>query len=212
MAQVRTYNLIIADDHPVVRLGLKATLTRDKRLRVVAEAADGKEVLRAMKTSRKIDVALIDLAMPRPDGFELCSQLRKDFPETRVILMSATGGREIVDKVKKVGADGFISKDEIAESIIKAVKAVTRGEKYFSMIKPRPVPAVVAGPDLTDLLTGREKDILRLIAKGFKNKEIAAELDLSIRTVEFHRANIKTKLQSGNTMELVKTAILQNLV
>ncbi|MBE7440194.1 MAG: response regulator transcription factor [Spirochaetales bacterium] len=212
MAQVRTFNLIIADDHPIVRFGLKAALTRDSRMRVVAEAGDGREVIRAMSLNKNIDVALVDLAMPRLDGFEVCRQLRSEYPQTRVILMSATGGRETVEKAKKVGAHGFISKQEISESIIRAVKTVTRGQKYFSSSKPRAVTPVVTGPDLAELLTDREKDILRLISKGFKNKEIAAELELSIRTVEFHRANIKGKLQSGNTMELVKTAIQQNLV
>jgi DNA-binding NarL/FixJ family response regulator len=150
--------------------------------------------------------------MPRLNGLEALAELKQKFPALKTIVVSALSDEATLNAVKEQGAFGFIAKSDLTDNILPAIKAALAGKKYFSNHNVQEIKPVLPGPDLEELLTPREKEILFHIARGSKNKEIADSLKISVRTVEFHRANLMSKFKTGNTMELIKAAIQQNLV
>lgn len=209
----RKIRLLLVDDHTVVRQGLRLILSQHEDLEVVGEAANGEEAVQHALRLRP-DVAVIDIAMPRVNGVEATRLLRQNCPECNILILSMHKDAAYVRETLRVGAKGYLLKDTIASDLVKAVRAAASGEGYIS---PAVSATVLADyqrhvTDPLDSVTPRERQILQLLAEGRISKEIAAELDISIYTVDAHRGRIMRKLQLRSIGELVRFAIQRGLV
>ncbi|WP_432698581.1 response regulator transcription factor [Marinobacterium sp. YM272] len=208
-------NVILVDDHPLVVDGIRARLEDEPGIRVVGDAANGLEAVEAAM-ALKPDVVMMDVSMPVMNGFEATKKLRECCPDLRVLILSMHDNREYILQLIQSGASGYILKDVSAEEMVKAIETVHHGGTYFSSGASQTLfarfdePAAPVGEG--SVLTPREITVLRLLAGGQNNKEIARELDISVRTVETHRQNIKSKLNIQTAAGLVKYAIEHNLV
>jgi DNA-binding NarL/FixJ family response regulator len=213
MTRVR---VALADDHTLVRAGIRALLEADGRVEVVAESGDGREALELVLEHRP-DVALIDLGMPGLNGLELARRLTQQLPRTRVIVLSMHAEPSYVRQALKAGVAGYLVKGAAVSELPLAIDSVMRGETYLS---PRISHSVVqellrdgAGePDPLEGLTGRQREILQLVAEGRSTKEIASTLGLSVKTVETHRSRIMDRLGIRDVAGLVRLAIRTGLV
>lgn len=205
--------VLIADDHALVRQGLARVLEAAPDLDVVAEASDGLEALdRAIGTH--IDLAILDVSMPKLTGIQVAVELRKRSPETRVLMLSMYDSEQFLFEALRAGASGYVLKAEADDNIIDACRAVLRGESY---LYPSVVTALVRdhverGADAFDVLTPRELQVVKLIAEARSSKEIATELVISVKTVERHRQNILDKLGMRDRVELTRYAIRRGLI
>ena len=190
--------ILIADDHAILRAGLKALIEQQPDLRVVAEAADGREAI-AQCQRHNPEVVIMDLAMPGLNGIEAIRQLKAP-----VVVLSMHSDESYVLRALKAGARGYVLKEAAESELIAALRAVASGEQYFS---PRIQLTARQPKDSYDLLTAREREILQLIGEGLANKEIAARLFLSVHTVETHRSNVLEKLDLHSTPDLILYAI-----
>ena len=210
-----TIRVLIADDHPVVRQGLTCCFSSNSQVRVVAEAADGQEVLRKVKEVRP-DVVLMDIDMPKLDGLAATQVLRREHPKVKVLVLSTQRHPEYVLRILKSGASGFVDKDASPEELVTAIKEVEAGHTFFS--------ADVARLALNDLnkrgteptgsamLSDREREVLIAIADGLSNKETAGRLGIGVRTIETHRERIMRKLNIHNVAGLTRFAIANGLI
>lgn len=206
--------VLIVDDHSIVREGISSLLARRKDIRVVGQAANGKEAVEQV-AALEPDVVLMDISMPVMDGFEATLEIRKHHPNARILVLSQFESKEYVLPLLRAGAAGYISKRARAGEVVEAIRAV-----YFegAFLPPNIARAVVDGmaqsaaPENQDVLTEREKEVVRQVADGRSSREIAEQLGLSVKTVDTHRANIMEKLEIHNSAELVKYAIRQGLV
>lgn len=204
--------IALADDHNVVRQGLRALLEGVKDFRVVGEARDGKEMVELV-LREKPDVAVIDLAMPSLNGVEATRRIVRDAPGVRVLVLSMYTGEEYVREALGAGAGGYLVKDSAADDLVEAIRTVSSGGQFLS-------PAIAhlaqgsgkGGASPLDRLTSREREVLQLIAEGNSNKEIAARLSLSVKTIEAHRTNLMSKLDIHDTASLTRFAIARGLV
>ncbi len=210
--------ILIADDHGVVRKGIRYLLERQPDLRVVGEAADGRE---AVRLAEELDptVVIMDIAMPQLNGIEATAQIVKRNPRTGVIILSMHSDEAYLVRTLASGAKGYLLKDSAEEDMVRAVRTVAQGRPFFS-------PAIAQTlledylrtlqqrglRDSYDLLTQREKEVLQLLAEGRSNKEVAATLGLSVYTVETHRTNLMQKLNLHNTAEIVLYAVRKKLI
>lgn len=204
--------LVIADDHAVLREGLKLLLHGNEGLEVVAEAVDGADALRKAEEFRP-DIILLDVAMPNVDGLKAARLIRERVPETRIVILTVHDREDYVFQALKAGASGYLLKESSCAEIVAAIRAVAAGQYYLS---PPISRALIADylrqeakrthPEL-DLLSAREREVLRLIAEGASNREIARRLCLSPKTIENHRSNIMRKLGVHNRVALVKAAL-----
>jgi DNA-binding NarL/FixJ family response regulator len=200
--------VLLADDHALVRRGFRRILEDDSFIRVVGEASNGLEALEmAQKLHPK--VVVMDLAMPELDGVQATKEILKHAPGTAVLVLSMHADDNYVRNAFDAGARGYLLKNAIDVDLVGAVKAVAEGRRYLAAGLKYPVGDV---DDELDKLTGREKQVLQLIAQGKSNKEIAAILDLSVNTVSVHRANLMEKMNIHRTAELVLFAIRKGLV
>ena len=196
--------LVIVDDHPLVREGLKARLSVVPCLCVIGEAASGADAL-ALAAAREPDLMLIDVGMREMNGIELASILRARHPSVRVLMLSMYDSKEYVVSAIRAGARGYVLKDSPIEEIVAAIDAVWAGGNYFSA--PLASMALVggsAGPQLTT----REHEVLLLLAHGQSNKFVARQLGISVRTVETHRLSLRRKLGADSASELLKIALM----
>ena len=208
--------IALADDHTLVRAGIRALLEADGGVEVVAESGDGREALELVLRHRP-DVALIDLGMPGLNGLELARRLTQELPRTRVIVLSMHAEASYVRQALKAGVAGYLVKGAAVSELPLAIESVVRGETYLS---PRISQTVVqdslrdgAGePDPLEGLTGRQREILQLVAEGRSTKEIASALELSVKTVETHRSRIMDRLGIRDIAGLVRLAIRTGLV
>ena len=208
--------IIIADDHGILRAGLKSLLSADPKLEVVGEANNGLDTLRLVK-ELKPNIALMDIGMPGNEGLDATRQLIRDFPETRVIILTMHEDGALLQETLRAGASGYIIKRAVEAELIDAIYAVNRGIIY---IHPSLMPLLVARPvkgDVTkfsdpDTLTEREKEILTLIVQGYTNREMGDTLNISVRTVETHRSNIMEKLNLHSRVDLVRYAKEHKLI
>ncbi|MBN1179428.1 MAG: response regulator transcription factor [Anaerolineae bacterium] len=208
--------ILVADDHGVLRAGLRALLDAEPDMTVVGEASDGDTTLRLV-LARQPDVVLLDVSMPDASGIEVTRQLKAAHPDARVLILTVHEDVALLREAIRVGASGYIVKRAIESELITAIHAVHRGELYVhpSMTHallqqaPSPPPADTA---LVEQLTPREIDVLRLIARGHTNRQAAELLTLSVRTVETHRANIMEKLGAQGRVDLVRYAQEHNLL
>lgn len=199
--------VLIADDHTVVRQGLAALLGREPGITVCAEAADGREAV-AMAITERPDVVVMDLAMDGMNGVDATAQIRRELPDTRVLVLSMHADEAYVRPAIRAGATGYLLKGSGVGDLVRAVRAVASGEAFFS---PR-VASLLLTPPTEDPLSPREREVLQLVAEGHSSASIAALLHLSARTVEGHRARIARKLGIGDVPGLVRYAIRQGLI
>jgi DNA-binding NarL/FixJ family response regulator len=209
--------VLVADDHTMVREGLRALLDADKDIEVVYEACNGLEAVNGAKKF-KPDVAILDIAMPMLNGLLATKRIRLEVPETKVLVLSMYGEEEYVTQALKSGALGFILKDAAASELISALKAVCRNERYLSpAVSWKLVKKYVVNGKTIELkkkagLTTREKEVLQLIAEGYTNSEIAHVLKLSVKTIQTHRSRIMEKLDIHSIAGLTRHAIKIGLV
>lgn len=210
-----TIRILIADDHGVLRAGLRALLTGAPDIEVVAEAGNGEEAL-DLAAQTLPDIALIDISMPRLDGIEVTRRLKQVLPEIQVLLLTMHEDGGLLREALRAGAAGYVVKRAAESELMTAIQAVRRGELYvhpaltrslLQEITPADPPARQAEP-----LSQREVDVLRLIAQGHTNRQVAEALSLSVRTVESHRASIMEKLGLHSRAELVTYAIKRGLI
>lgn len=208
--------VLIADDHTLVRQGIRALLEHAGDVSVVAEADDGLTAL-ALAREHNPDVLVLDIGMPNLSGIQALERIRRDSPKMRVVFLSMHSDEALVRQALRYGARGYLLKNSLKEELILAVRAASRGEIYLS---PAISNVLVDGYLLqseqaasgVDALTTREREVLKLIAEGHTNAEIAAILSISVKTVESHRANLLQKLGVTDTAALVRLAIQHKLV
>lgn len=209
--------IIIADDHSIVREGLKGVIQQEPPLKVVGEAANGKELL-ALLGTLKCDLVVMDIAMPEMDGLTALKEIKRRHPGVKVIIFSMLKDYEHFEHARAHGASGYLAKDDAGDELVRAIKTVLQGKNYVSpsvttLLAGRQLRAMENGESPSiEILTKREKQVLELVAKGLANKNIAAELKISIHTVENHRAHLSDKLGLKNTAALVKYAMAKGLV
>lgn len=195
--------LMIVDDHAVVRDGLCAVLGLVADLEVVAEAGNGEEAM-ARARSHAPDVVLMDIGMKGENGIELAARLLDEFPECAVMMLTMHDGVEHAQRALRAGARGYVLKDSRSSEIIGAIRTVHGGGTYLS---PSVAQALFRAPVARPVLSDREHQILAELAEGHSSKQIASQLDLSVRTVESHRQSIRRKLNLAGQAELIKYAV-----
>jgi len=205
--------VLIADDHALVRAGVRGLLAGAAELEVVGEAADGTEALRLARELQP-QVLVLDLNMPGLDGFEVLRRVRADVSGVRVLVLTLDDDPRSVQRAVRDGADGYVLKDAIAHDLISAVRRVAIGGGAFDGGAQAALRDAARGEhdDPLARLTAREREVLRRIAEGLANKEIAAALHIGVRTVETHRAHLLRKLAMRSTAELTRFAIEQGLL
>ena len=215
---MRKTRVLLADDHQLMRSGIRLMLEREPDLSVVGEAGDGREAV-ALAKSLKPDVVVMDIGMSNLNGIEAAQQMTGDRPEIAVVMLSMHSDESYVLRALKAGARGYLLKDSAEADLIKAVHAVADGKSFFS-------PAVSkvllddyvrklrrsGTEDAYDLLTAREREVLQLIAEGKSNKDIANLLNLSVYTVESHRSNLMEKLNVRGLPELILYAVRKGVI
>ncbi|MFP3890510.1 response regulator transcription factor [uncultured Ralstonia sp.] len=198
--------LLLVDDHPLVRDGVRVRLEAVPHFRVVGEAGDAEAALEAARTLSP-DLALMDIGMRGMNGIALTEKFAEQFPEVAVLVLSMHDNLEVVRQVMRAGARGYVLKDAPASELVEAIDAVLAGRAFYSAQLAMRMAEQAITPTPVEALTPRERDILDGIAKGYANKRIADELGLSVRTVESHRLNLKRKLGIEGQAELVKYAV-----
>lgn len=206
--------VLLADDHTLVRAGLRKVLEQDGGLTVVGEVADGATALEFLARQR-VDVVVLDLTMPGLDGFDLLRGARARWPELKLLVLTMHADAEHAARAVREGADGYLLKDSAAGELVAGIRAVMDGRSYYSEPVQRALSELLrsgATPRLVDRLTEREREVLRLVARGLSTKEIAARFDISARTIEIHRANIMRKLELHSVALLTQFALREGLI
>jgi len=202
--------IIIADDHGVIRAGLRALLNTENDMQVVAEAADGRDALRLAEQC-KPDIVLMDLSMPGIGGIDATRRLKETLPAIRVFILTVHEDEGLLREAIRAGAAGYVVKRAAEAELMNAIRAVYRGDMYIhpaitrALIKDLSPQPATNGQE-TETLTERENDVLRLLARGYTNKQIGESLGISTRTVEGHRSNLMGKLDLHSRVELVEYA------
>ena len=205
--------VIIADDHQLVRDGLRHLLQAASGIEVVAEAPDGDRALAAAKQWAP-DVALLDMSMPGPSGIDLIKRIRLACPNVRILVLSMHGERQYAARALKAGASGYLTKDSASEELVSAVRKVAAGGVYLTDAAAASLveSSGSVGGAPHEQLSDREFDILRRLAAGEGPTEIAEQLHLSVKTVSTHKTRILEKMGLGNTADLVRYALQHNLI
>jgi len=207
--------VVLADDHALVRAGMRSLLGGMAQVEVVGEAASGEEALVLAERERP-DVVLMDIAMKGITGLEAAARIRDQHPGVRVIILSMHAGEEYVLQALRAGAIGYLLKDAATGELELALRSVMRGESWFSPAVSRQVVEGyvqrVGGEPVADVLTARQREVLKLVAGGKSTKEIAFDLNLSVKTVETHRAQIMERLGIRDVAGLVRYALKTGLV
>lgn len=197
--------LLIADDHELVRDGIRARLEAQPDFEVVGEASDGRRVVELTEALRP-DVVMMDVSMPEQNGLEATADIRARGHKCGILILSIFDTQEYVRGALDAGANGYILKDVGSDEMNRAIQTVASGGVHLSTQVARSVTAPAISADDENALTPRERDVLRLVAVGKSNKAVAQELGISVRTVESHRQNLRDKTGTGNTADLVRLA------
>ena len=206
---MKPIRVLIADDHALVRAGIRALVEKIEGLVVVGEAGKGSEVLKLVKELQP-DLMLLDLTMPEGGGFQVLDHMKKHYPEIRVIVLTVHEAGEYAMRALREGAAGFLPKSAASTELEQAIQAVLRGEGYIkTMIESG---KVTTKKDLLATLSPRQREVLRLIAEGRTTKQIAQELEISVKTVETHRAQLMERLGIHDVAGLVRYAIIVGLI
>jgi DNA-binding NarL/FixJ family response regulator len=211
--------VILADDHTVVRQGLRVLLMAEGDIDIVGEAENGRQAIQLVKKLLP-DVAVIDIAMPVLNGLEATRQITRSVPSTKVLILSSYSDDEYVQQLTEAGAAGYLVKQTAANDLLKAIREAHKGNAFFSpaiakRLRDQCRQAFVSGQPVkkrTDYLTTREAEVLQLIAEGRANKQIAAELCISIKTVEKHRQQVMNKLNIHDVAGLTRHAIAKGII
>lgn len=213
-----TIKIILADDHRIFRKGLKSLLSEKENIEVLAEADNGDEALEAAR-KYKPEIVVMDIAMPKMDGIEATRQIRERFPDTEVVVLSMHAKKAYIDQVLKAGAKGYVLKDSDEENLLSAIETVHNGGYYLdSPIAEQVLSDYFSDKSKRDLkkqsdpLSEREREVLRLLAEGHSNQEVADTLYISRKTVENHRANIVRKTGIQGQVGLTKYAARIGLI
>lgn len=211
--------ILIADDHEIVRRGLRALIESQANWEVVAEAVTGREAVELAKQFNP-QVAVLDVSMPEMNGLEAARQILKALPQTEVLILTMHDSEQVVREVLDSGARGYVLKSDAGRDLISAVEALRQRRPFFSSrvsemllqnYRGRQERPVAGGPPRSRL-TAREREIVQLLAEGKTNKEVASSLNISIKTAETHRTNIMNKLDLHSVTELVRYAVRNNMV
>jgi len=201
--------ILIADDHGLVRAGLRALLNDEADLEVVGEAADGEEALQRA-SQLKPDLVLMDISMPGTGGIEAARRIRSEAPAARILMMTVHEDEGLLQESIRAGASGYIVKRALESELIDAIRAVCQGHLYVHPTMTRALlrgtAAVPGEEEPTEPLTPREREVLAFVARGYTNRQIADQLTLSVRTVESHRANLMSKLGLRTRADVVRYA------
>lgn len=208
-----SYSIILADDHVMVRQGIKRIIEDTPDLQVVAEVSDGYELLETLK-DLPVNLVIMDISMPTLSGIEATKTIKHGFPDLKVLILTMHKSQELLNLAVAAGADGYLLKEDVARELLNAIATIQQGGVYISrLLTPqvtdyyvRSLRKTAASP--TEALTKREQEVLKLIAAGKSSKEIAKILFLSLRTVQNHRTNILRKLNLNKSTDLVKYALL----
>jgi two-component system, NarL family, response regulator NreC len=210
--------ILLADDHTVMRSGLRLLLERQPNLVVVGEAADGRQAV-DLAASEKPDVVVMDIAMPHLNGVEAARQIVNRAPQTAVVILSMHSDESYVIRSLKAGARAYLLKDSAESDLISAIHAITEGKSFFSPLVRRILKedymhqlAEMGAEDTYELLTNREREVLQLVAEGKSNKDVANLLNLSLYTVETHRTHILQKLNIHSVPELILYAVRKGII
>jgi DNA-binding NarL/FixJ family response regulator len=209
--------VVVADDHALVREGVRALLDGCPDITVVGEAADGLQAIEQCRL-RQPDVLLLDVAMPGLGGLEAALAVRRECPRTRIVVLSQYDDREYVTRFLKLGVAGYVLKKTVGRDLASAVRAAHRGgvvldpEVARAALDDRGRPAAQESPDPYDTLTDREKQVLKLVAEGRSNKEVAQDLGISVKTAMSHREHVMAKLDVHNRTELVRFALQRGVI
>jgi len=209
---MKKITVLLADDHAVVRQGLRAVLAAEEDIEVVGEAENGHQAVTLAKTIRP-NVVIMDLAMPQLNGMEATRQILRSTRTTKVLVLSSYGDEECVSQMLEAGAVGYVIKHSAASDLSKAIREVSRGNGYFSpAIAKRLHDRERGGSGTVGGLTVREAEVLQLVAEGFSNKQAAKQLGISVKTIEKHRQQLMNKLNIHETAGLTRYAISRNIV
>lgn len=214
---MKKIRVLLVDDHAILREGIKALLEKQDNIEVVAEAADGREAISRVAQFRP-DVVVLDISMPMMDGLESTRQMKRDNPDIKVLVLTMHDNEEYFFQLLRAGASGYVTKKSVSRELVSAIEAVYRGESFFC-----PSMAKFLLSDFLRLdkaventsqeeLTPREREIVKLIAEGYTNQQIADLLHRSVKTIESHRSNILRKLGIHDSIELVKYAVRKKLI
>ena len=210
--------IVVADDHGIVRKGLRFILERQEDMEVTGEAADGREAVRVAQELQP-HVMVMDIAMPHLNGIDASLQILRHHPQTKIVILSMYADEEFLVRALTVGVKGYLLKDSAEHDLVRAVRAVASGKSFFS-----PSIAQTLAEDYVrqlqrskvedsyDLLTEREKEVLQLLAEGHSNKEVATLLEVSPYTIETHRMHLMQKLNLHNTAEIVLYAVRKKII
>ncbi len=201
--------IVLADDHKIVRDGLKRILAATSDLEVAAEAADGDELLRLVKAN-DYEVAVVDMSMPGLAGMALIKRLKDEKPKLRVLVLSMHGEQQYAARALKAGASGYLNQDSAAELLVGAIRKIAAGGMHIG--EAAAASLVAAGRSAHDALSDREFEVLRLLVEGLGPTEIGERLHLSVKTVSTHKTRILEKLGLGSTAELVRYALEHKLL
>lgn len=206
MNQAKPIEVLIVDDHPVVRTGLALMIKYEPDMAVIAEASNGLEAVELFRQHQP-DVTLMDLRMPQMDGVGAIATIRSQFPEARIILLTTYDGDEEIYQGLRAGAKGYLLKDATCEQLLEAIRAVHEGRSHIPAAVGAKLVERMANPELSD----REREVVQLMAKGMSNQEIALKLNITEGTVKFHVNNILSKLQVHDRTQAVIVALKRGI-
>ncbi len=205
------YTIILADDHAMLREGIRKIIERIEDARISGEANDGLELLELLKKSTP-NLIILDISMPNLRGLEAIREIKKTYPKVKILVLTMHKKKEFLRQALRDGADGFLLKEDAGSELIRAVQAVRKGGKYLSPLLTNVLTSLAVEEENPEVLTMREREVLKLLAEGKRTQEIAAALYISPHTVRRHRSNIMEKLNIKNLADLVKYAISQSYI
>jgi len=210
--------VLLVEDHTIVRKGLRAILDGEEGIEVIEEAENGREAVAKVEQLRP-DVVLMDISMPILNGLEATRQIRKRFPEVKVLILTMHTNEEYIFQILRAGASGYVVKQAVPTELVSAIHDVYRGDAFLSSsISKKVIEEYIRQAEATveensyDKLTHREREVLQLIAEGYSNREIAKLMYISVKTVESHRSNLMDKLDIHSTAELTQYAIRKGVI
>ena len=208
MAPANEITCLIVDDHEVVREGLRLSLSRASNIRVVGEASDGESAI-ALAERRRPNVVIMDVRMPGMDGLQATKQISEKLPEVAVLIFTAYSERSLLSRGLESGAKGYILKEAPHATLLRAIEKVAAGDGY---VDPALMPAFLTGKDQNEMLTGREREILQLLADGMSNADVATKLFISQETVKSHVRHILAKLEADTRTHAVAIALRESII
>jgi DNA-binding NarL/FixJ family response regulator len=208
---MEAYTIILADDHAMLREGIRKIIERIEGALISGEVNDGLELLELLKKSSP-NLVILDISMPNLRGLEAIREIKKTHPKVKILVLTMHKKKEFLRQALRDGADGFLLKEDAGSELIRAVQTVRNGGKYLSSLLTNVLKSLAVEEEKTEVLTMREKEVLKLLTEGKRTKEIAVALYISPHTVRRHRSNIMEKLNFKNLTDLVKYAISQGYI